>query len=50
MRLTRKQVNAIASAMSTANADQVDLSYGEDGRLLVKQVLTVEKFKALKVS
>jgi hypothetical protein len=49
MRLTRKQVQSLLTAMENTNADQVDITRAEDGRLIVKQVMTVERLRALKI-
>jgi hypothetical protein len=50
VRLTRRQVQQLATTVANVNADEVDLSIGVDGRLLVKQVIKTEKLKALPLS
>lgn len=50
VRLTLEQVRKLAQSMGNARADEVVLSYGTDGRLIVKQVIKTEKFKALPLS
>jgi len=50
VRLTRKQVKQLATTVENANAEEVDISNGEDGRLLVKQVIKTEKLRALPLS
>lgn len=47
VRLTLEQVRRLAQSMNNAHADEVDLSLGSDGRLIVKQVIKTEKFKSL---
>ena len=37
-------------AMTNTKAAEVELSRGEDGRLIARQVVTVEKLRALKIS
>jgi hypothetical protein len=50
LRLTMRQVRSLEKAMANTNADEVIISRGEDGRLIVKQVVKTEKFRALKIS
>jgi hypothetical protein len=50
VRLTLDQVRKLAQTMNNAHADEVNLSYGADGRLIVKQVIKTEKFKSLPLS
>jgi len=50
VRLTRKQVQQLATTVANVQAEEVDISNGEDGRLLVKQVIKTEKLKALPLS
>jgi len=50
LRLTRDQVAALGKAVARSEAEGVELSRGEDGRLIVKQVVTVEKLKSLRIS
>jgi hypothetical protein len=50
IRMTRRQVEALAKAVLNTNTEAVQLSLGEDGRLIVKAVETVEKLRALKIS
>jgi hypothetical protein len=50
VRLTMKQARALVEAMINTNATEVEITRGEDGRLIVKQVTRVEKLRALKIS
>jgi len=50
VRLTRKQVQQLATTVANVQAEEVDISHGDDGRLLVKQVIKTEKLKALPLS
>ena len=50
LRLTYKQVRSLMDAMTNTKAAEVELSRGEDGRLIARQVVTVEKLRALKIS
>jgi hypothetical protein len=49
VRLTADQVHKLAKAVNIAKAEEIDVSNGADGRLLVKQVVKVERMKALKL-
>lgn len=50
MRLTIDQARKLVQAMNNTKAEAVDISRGADGRLIVKQVVTVERYKALKLT
>jgi hypothetical protein len=50
IRLSKRQITDLASAVSHKNVEMVELSEGADGRLIVKEVQTVERLKALKIS
>lgn len=50
VRLTRKQIQQLATTVANVGAEEVDISRGDDGRLLVKQVIKTEKLKALPLS
>ena len=50
VRLTAKQVQQLATTVANTHAEEVDLSNGEDGRLLVRQVIKTEKLRALPLS
>jgi len=50
VRLSLDQVRKLAQSMNNANATEVELTNGSDGRLIVKQVIKTEKFKALPLS
>ena len=50
MRLTREQVNKLAQAVNRGSGvEEISLSRGSDGRLIVKEVVKVERMKALKL-
>jgi len=48
--MSYKQVKSLLDAMTNTKAAEVEITRGEDGRLIVKQVQTVEKLRALKIS
>jgi len=50
VRLSLKQVRSLEKAMANTGADEVEIGRGEDGRLIVKQVVKTEKLRALKIS
>jgi hypothetical protein len=50
LRLTRDKVRAILNAMDEGNVPEVDIYRATDGRIVVRQVIVKESFKALKVS
>lgn len=51
VRLTRQQIMSLYRAVSNnANLQEIDVSHGTDGRLLAKEVVKVERLKALKLS
>lgn len=50
LRLTRQQISSLSKAMAHNEVEEVDLYRASDGRLVVRQVVKVERFKALKIS
>lgn len=50
LRLTRDQINKLAKAVNLGDGvDEVALSRGTDGRLIVKRVVKTETLRALKL-
>lgn len=51
VRLTREQIASLGKTVGrNPDIEEVEISHGVDGRLLVKQVVKVERMKALKLS
>jgi hypothetical protein len=50
LRLTREQISSLGKAVGrNPEVEEVDLYRATDGRLVVRQVVKVERFKALKI-
>jgi hypothetical protein len=51
VRLTRQQISDLGKTIGrNPDVEEVELTHGDDGRLLVRQVVKVERLKALKLS